>query len=120
MRHQGIAVTLEDMVEIKEAVKKKPAPGDATDFSGGAHMSMRCHDFLKILNAKLEQSGAGGFESGGDGSKKAQQKHGGKGKDQGKKGGVELTSTRVRGIERRHGGLQLMSVLGITDSCLSR
>jgi len=73
---------------------------------------MRCAHFLKALNAKLEQ-----YATGGEAMELIEKKSSKRG---GAKSSAEPVSTRVRGVERRPGGLQLMSVLGLTDAGLSK
>jgi hypothetical protein len=77
---------------------------------------MRCHEFLRILNLKLEQY-ALGINAIEFAEKKLKAKANSKTL---KTSSIEMTSKRVRPIERRPGGLQLMSVLGLTDACLSK
>lgn len=80
---------------------------------------MRCADFLRVLNGKLEQSVSGleAIELAKVDKKKmkvstAPGKH--------VKHESETASKRVRATERRPNGLQFMSVLGLTDATLSK
>lgn len=77
---------------------------------------MRCHEFLRILNLKLEQ-----YALGVNAIEFAEKKQKAKANSKpSKTSSIEMTSKRIRAIERRPGGLQLMSVLGLTDACLSK
>jgi len=78
---------------------------------------MRCHEFLRILNLKLEQ-----YALGINAIEFAEKKQKAKANSKTSKtsSSIEMTSKRIRAIERRPGGLQLMSVLGLTDACLSK
>jgi hypothetical protein len=59
--YHSLTRTCHNFTQVKDPVKVgKSRPGDASDFSGGSHKSMKCADFLKILNATLEQKVAGG------------------------------------------------------------
>ena len=110
----GICVTLGDMLDIKDHVKKKAAVGEATDYSVGSHKAMRCADFLKILNEKLRQvkrSTSTLCLTEKNTTLRAYQKQ---------YNTEQASSARIHTVERRPGGLQAMSVLGLTDACLSR
>ena len=80
---------------------------------------MRCADFLRVLNGKLEQSVSGleAIELAKVDKKKIKVSAV-SGKNV--KHESETASKRVRATERRPNGLQFMSVLGLTDAALSK
>jgi hypothetical protein len=80
---------------------------------------MRCAEFLRVLNSKLEQS-VGGLEAVELAKVEKKKSKLAATASKGAKNESETSSKRVRATERRPNGLQFMSVLGLTDAALSK
>jgi hypothetical protein len=119
-RTWGLSVSLQDLAVTPSAAarpgttaKSKGASAQQLDFMGSAKRVMCCNNFLKVLNSSYAQEtdDAGGSKA--TGGKAAA----GKAKAAGP---AVKGSGRIRPVDKREGGLQLLSVFGLTDAQLSK
>ena len=108
-RTWGLSVSLQDMTVIEDDNKKKQSNSKSKlDFVGGPKRALGCHSFLSALN--------GSYTQGSDDVSKGTTKTSASAKSATKKG---VANARVRPVDHRPGGLQLMAHLGLTDGQLS-